>query len=194
MMWDIINNSDDVPSLRATMTNFAYIATSLDGYIAGKDGDMDWLMSIPNPDNSDYGFSNFIEKIDAIVMGRKTFEMVHSFGEWPYTKPVFILSNTLKRLPRGYEKRAKLMKGDIKTILGNLGEFGFHDLYIDGGQVIQDFLREDLIDELFIATVSILLGRGIRLFGEMDHRLKFIHLETIVHGDHLTMTHYIRDR
>ena len=71
-----------------------YISVSLDGFIATSDGGLDWLMEIPNPDKSDYGFSEFIKGIDAIVMGRNTFEKVLSFGEWPYNKPVFVLSNT----------------------------------------------------------------------------------------------------
>ncbi|MCJ7716323.1 MAG: dihydrofolate reductase family protein, partial [Anaerolineales bacterium] len=66
------------------MANIVYIATSLDGFIARKDGSIDWLMDIPNPDNSDYGFSAFMERIDGIIMGRNTFETVLSFGQWPY--------------------------------------------------------------------------------------------------------------
>lgn len=68
------------------MKNYVYIATSLDGYIATVDGGIDWLSEIPNPNNSDYGFNDFIQRVDAIVMGRKTFEKVLSFGQWPYTK------------------------------------------------------------------------------------------------------------
>lgn len=72
------------------MSNIVYIATSLDGYIAGPNNDMDWLHQVPNPDGSDFGFADFMANIDALVMGRNTFEMVLSFGvEWPYNKPVF---------------------------------------------------------------------------------------------------------
>ena len=81
--------------LEGGMTNIVYIATSLDGYIADKDGGLDWLNSIPNPENVDLGFANFMERIDALVMGRATFETVCGFDvEWPYPKPVFVLSNT----------------------------------------------------------------------------------------------------
>ena len=74
------------------MANIVYIATSLDGYIARKDGSIDWLTDIPNPEGSDFGFSAFMERIDGIIMGRGTFETVLSFGQWPYSKPVFVLS------------------------------------------------------------------------------------------------------
>ena len=81
------------------MRNVIYIATSLDGFIAAKDGSIDWLMEIPNPEGSDFGFAEFFENIDAVVLGRNTFESVLSFGQWPYTKPVFVLSNSLKTVP-----------------------------------------------------------------------------------------------
>jgi len=81
------------------MPIIVYIATSLDGHIAKKDGSIDWLMEVPNPDNSDYGFSEFIERIDGIIMGRNTFETVVGFDQWPYSKPVFVLSNNLKKPP-----------------------------------------------------------------------------------------------
>ncbi len=72
------------------MTNVVYIACSLDGFIARKDGSIDWLTDLPNPDHSDYGFSDFIDGIDGIVMGSGTFETVLAFGSWPYAKPVFM--------------------------------------------------------------------------------------------------------
>ena len=74
------------------MSNIVYIAQSLDGYIADKDGGIDWLSDIPNPEDNDFGFADFINKIDAIVMGRNTFQKVVTFGTWPYTRPVFVIS------------------------------------------------------------------------------------------------------
>ena len=84
------------------MSNIVFIATSLDGYIADKDGELDWLQSIPNPENLDMGWVDFIERIDAVVMGRNTFDMVCSFDcDWPYSKPVFVLSNSLQSMQMG---------------------------------------------------------------------------------------------
>jgi len=78
-------------------TNSVFIATSLDGYIADRNGKIDWLNTIPNPDNNDMGYTEFTKGIDALLMGRKTFETVLGFdGDWPYNKPVFVLSNKLK--------------------------------------------------------------------------------------------------
>ena len=90
------------------MSNIVFIATSLDGYIADKDGGLDWLQSIPNPENLDMGWGDLIDRIDALVMGRKTFEKVCSFDcDWPYSKPVFVLSNSMKSKPDGYEGKAE---------------------------------------------------------------------------------------
>jgi dihydrofolate reductase len=176
------------------MTIYVYIATSLDGFIASQDGGIDWLMEIPNPDQSDYGFSEFIDKIDAVVMGRNTFEIVHSFQEWPYTKPVFVLSNTLHSLPNGYEERAELINGDPISIVKYLNERGYNDLYIDGGKVIQGFLEKDLVDEMIITRVSVLLGNGIPLFKDLKQILKFRHERTIVYTEDLVKSHYKRIR
>jgi len=94
------------------MTNLVYIAASLDGFISDKDDGLDWLQSIPNPNNLDFGYASFIDRIDAIVMGRKTFEKVCSFDcDWPYSKPVFVLSNSLSALPEEYERKAELITG-----------------------------------------------------------------------------------
>lgn len=82
------------------MPNIVFIATSLDGYISDKDGGLDWLQSVPNPDNLDMGWAGFIGRIDAVVMGLNTFDVVCNFDcAWPYSKPVFVLSNSLESLP-----------------------------------------------------------------------------------------------
>ena len=81
------------------MTCYVYIAQSLDGYIAGPNGELDWLYEVENPDDSDFGYAEFIDQVDALVMGRNTFEMVLSFDVWPYTKPVYVASSTLESVP-----------------------------------------------------------------------------------------------
>ena len=94
------------------MANLVFIGTSLDGYISDKDDGLDWLQSIPNPDNLDLGWGDFLKRIDAILMGRKTFEKVCSFDcPWPYPKPVFVLSNSLSSLPEEYDGKAELTNG-----------------------------------------------------------------------------------
>lgn len=176
------------------MTNYVYIATSLDGFIATSDGGLDWLEFFPNPEQSDYGYAEFMNCIDAIVMGRNTFEKVLSFGEWPYNKPVFILSKTLTTLPEHICDRAEIINGDIQNIVTQLNQLGYQNLYIDGGRVIQSFLQEDLIDQMIITRVPILLGEGFPLFGQLNQHLKFRHKKTEIYNDIQVKTHYIRDR
>lgn len=174
------------------MTNIVYIATSIDGYIAGKDGNIDWLMEVPNPDQSDFGFADFLDRIDGIIMGRKTFEMVVSFGEWPYPKPVFVLSNTLKSVPENLQDKSEIVHGDLKKILDLLKKRGFKNLYIDGGKTIQSFLRENLIDELIITRVPIILGAGTPLFADLKSEIKLKHAETEIFNNSLVKSRYIK--
>jgi len=176
------------------MSNYVYIATSLDGFIADEDGGIDWLMEIPNPDESDYGYADFIEKIDALVMGRNTFEKVLTFGEWPYSKRVFVLSNSLTEIPDQLIDKVEIFKGDIRGVVQDLNRQGYENLYIDGGKVIQCFLKEDLIDELIITKIPMLLGRGIPLFGDIDQNLKFKHKKTEILNKMLVKSCYSRDR
>lgn len=176
------------------MAIYVYVATSLDGFIATSDGGVDWLMEIPNPDKSDYGFAEFMRGIDAIVMGRNTFETVLSFGGWPYNQPVFVLSNTLAEIPERLTGKAEIISGPLGTLLNQLRERGYLNLYVDGGRVIQSFLAADLVDEMIITRVPILLGDGIPLFGKLTERLGFVHKKTEVLNETLTKSYYTRVR
>jgi len=172
------------------MTLFIYIAQSLDGYIAGKNGELDWLNNIPNPVNSDFGFSAFMNEIDAIVMGRNTFEVVKGFNSWPYTKPVFVISSSLAELPPEFSGKAEIMDQQPKQIVDQLHKKGYNQLYIDGGSLIQSFLAENLIDELIITSIPVLLGGGISLFGKLENRIHFkLHKSEILSGS-LVKNHY----
>jgi len=175
--------------------NIVFIAKSLDGYIAGINGELDWLETIPNPEKASMGFVALMNEVDALVMGRATFETVCGFGgEWPYAKPVFVLSNSLTQIPEKFKTKASLLKGREKEILKIIHEKGFHKLYIDGGKTVQNFLKEDLIDELRITTIPILLGNGISLFGNLPKSLEFNHLKTEVFLNQLVQSHYERKR
>ncbi len=171
------------------MKNIVYIATSLDGYIADKNDGLDWL---PSPDSADFGFDAFMETIDAIVMGKNTFNMVLSFGgEWFYTKPVFVVSSSLKSIPKELEEKVFLIQGSPTKITNLLRKEGFENLYIDGGVTIQNFLKEGLIDELIITTIPILLGGGKPLFGKLDKPLEFKCIESKVIAG-MVQNHFVK--
>ncbi len=175
--------------------NKVFIATSLDGYIADKEDKIDWLHAIPNPDHDDMGFNTFISSVDAIVMGRTTFETVLGFGiDWPYKIPVFVLSTTLSAVPDELVGKVQLVKGSIQEILKIIHDQGYHDLYIDGGTTIQGFLKEDLIDQLIISTIPVLLGGGSPLFGALDNTLAFEHVKASRFLDAIVQNEYRRKR
>lgn len=174
------------------MTNMIYIAVSLDNFIATQDGGLDWLYAIPNPERSDYGFAEFLKHIDAIVMGRNTFETVLGFDTWPYQKPVFVLSRTLAKLPEKAAGKAELIRGEPTEVVAALNARGYQNLYIDGGRTIQGFLEADLIDEMVITRVPILLGGGIPLFGRLPNELKFRLVSTERLNDTLVKSIYHR--
>lgn len=175
--------------------NKVFIATSLDGYIADKNGSIEWLHSIPNPDNNDMGYQNFISGVDAIVMGRSTFEVVCGFDiDWPYTIPVFVLSNNILSIPVELKDKVSLVNGKLSDILDKIHHLGYNNLYIDGGKTIQGFLEEDLIDELTITIIPWLLGEGIPLFAVMPQRLFFECTETNIFLGQVVQNHYVRKR
>lgn len=175
--------------------NSVFIATSLDGYIADKNGGIDWLHSIPNPNNDDMGYIEFTRNIDALVMGRTTFETVCGFDiEWPYEKPVFVLSNTLMEIPESHQGKAFLVTGSLAEILNYIHQQGHYHLYVDGGATIQSFLKEDLIDEMLITTFPILLGGGYPLFSELSNELEFELIESKIFLNQLPQNHFRRKK
>lgn len=175
--------------------NSIYLGMSLDGYIADKNDGLAWLDMVPNPDGDSMGYYDFMDRIDALVMGRRTFEVVDGMDvEWPYTKPVFVLSASLRALPEQYADKVFLINGSPREVLMELHAEGYHRLYIDGGQTAQQFLREDLIDEMILTRIPILLGGGIALFGDLDQELKFELQSSRIHLKHLVQSHYVRKR
>ncbi len=176
-------------------TNSVFIAASLDGFIADSDGKIDWLHATPNPENDDMGYNAFIARMDAIVMGRVTFETVRGFDmEWPYSLPVFVLSNTMSSVPEDLQDKVALVSGSLSQVLDTIHGSGYRHLYIDGGSTIQSFLREDLIDEMIVTTIPVLLGGGSALFGTLDGPLAFHHVKATRYLDAIVQNHYKRKR
>lgn len=175
------------------MRTIVYIGTSLDGFIARKDGNIDWLVQFAN-DQAMHAYEEFMSRIDAIVIGRGTFEKVLTFPSWPYDKKVFVLSTTIKQVPDVIREKVTILSMKPGEVLGHLSNEGFSGIYIDGGKVIQEFLKEDLIDELIISTMPILIGSGIPLFGHLNSDLRFKHIRTEVSSNELVRSYYERKR
>ena len=175
--------------------NSVYLGVSLDGFIADRDGGLEWLDQIPNPNKDDMGYPAFMNRIDALVMGKNTFETVLGFDvDWPYQKKVFVLSNTRKDIPENLSDKVEILKGDLKNVLAIIHQQGYERLYIDGGKLIQSFLEEDLIDEMILTTIPVLLGGGVPLFGDLNDHRWFKCESSRVLLDHMVQTHYVRNR
>ena len=138
-----------------------FIATSLDGYIARPDGTFDFL-SIVEQQDEDYGFAEFFASVDALVIGRNTYETALAFPEWPYAgKRCLVLTH--RETPSVHGEQ--FFAGAAAGLVEQLGMAGAQRLYVDGGAVIRDFLAGDLIDDLTLSIVPTPLGKGIPLFG-----------------------------
>ncbi len=175
--------------------NIVFLGKSIDNYIAGKNGELDWLDMIPNPDQLDMGYNDLMNEIDAIVMGRTSFETVLGFGiDWPYTKPVFVLSYSIKEIPKNLKDKVTLLSGNETDVLDIIHKKGFNNLYIDGGSVVQNFLKQDLIDELRLTTLPIVLGDGIPLFDLLPKALEFEHTKTEVFYNQIVQSCYRRKK
>lgn len=169
-----------------------YIAATLDGYIARENGDLDWL---PGSDgqagDEDYGFKEFMDSVDILVMGRHTYEKVLAFGRWPYgNKPVVVLSSKPVNIPPNIAGTVEAKSCTPTELVKQLSGRGAKHLYIDGGKTIQSFLKAGLIRQLIITTVPVLIGRGIPLFGPLDKDIKLRHIGTRVFASGLVQSTY----
>lgn len=148
-----------------------FIATSLDGFIARPDGSLDWLVQAQAtaPAGEDFGYAEFMANIDALVMGRKTFDTVLGFDPWPYgERPVWVMSRqpTLA-IPEALRPAVRHGGADARALLLQLAQSGVRRVYLDGGELIQAFLFEDLVDRITLTTIPVLLGQGRRLWGAL---------------------------
>lgn len=170
-----------------------FIATSLDGYIAREDGSLDWLneASARNPEGGDYGYARFISDIDALVIGRSTFEQVLTFGEWPYgSMPVVVLSRSLKTLPAYLPRTVSLSAEQPEQLVQRLTSTGYHHLYIDGGRTIQGFLAAGLVNEITITLIPVILGSGKPLFGTQAGDVRLELIRSLAYESGFVQNHY----
>lgn len=148
-----------------------YIAASLDGFIARKNGDLDWLPPGKEGDE-DFGYAEFMSAIDHVVMGRNTFEKVLTFGGWHYDKKVIVLTSRDLTIPPELADKVESLHLSPRELIREMEGRGAKGIYLDGGVTIQHFLRESLIDEMIITTIPILLGEGLPLFGKLEKDVK----------------------
>jgi dihydrofolate reductase len=167
-----------------------FIATSLDGFIARANGDLDWL---PPGGGEEHGYDAFIATVDALVIGRKTYETVLSFDTWPYGgKPVYVLSTrALAPAPPG--AMVERLSGAPAELVAQLAARGVGHVYVDGGITIQGFLQAGLIQRLVITRIPVLLGAGIPLFGPLLRDIRLRHVGTRQYASGLVQSEYVVD-
>lgn len=168
-----------------------FIATSLDGFIARKDGDIGWLLDRDDP-AEDHGYDAFIEKIDVILMGRGTYEKMRDLRPWFYTRPVLVLSSSLKEqdIPADLVGKLRILDKSPEQAMEMLRAEGHGDVYVDGGKIIQSFLRAGLIADMIITRVPVLLGEGRSLFGPIASDIDLVHEHTRSFASGLVQSHY----
>lgn len=146
----------------------AFLATSLDGYMARQDGQIDWLEQANTrvSDGEDCGYARFFDSIDSIVLGRKTFEKVMSFPSWPYgKKKVFVLSRTLTAQPeKAAPHNVTILSMSVSQLDAFLQSEGARSVYVDGGDVVRQFIQSALLNEITITRIPVLIHSGTRLF------------------------------
>ena len=171
-----------------TLQASVFVGTSLDGFIARMNGEINFL---PPGGGEPHGYQEFMATVDALVIGRKTFETVLTFETWPYGgKPVFVLSTgALAPAPLGAV--VERMAGDPADIAVRLADRGIRHVYVDGGITIQRFLQAGLIQRLTITRVPVLIGTGIPLFGALQHDIVLTHVATRQYASGLVQSEYL---
>jgi dihydrofolate reductase len=173
------------------ISGHVFIATSLDGYIAKPNGDIEWLIARDDP-SEDHGYNDFIKDKDGIIMGRGTFEKALTFNPWPYKIPIAVMSKTFNSLniPEKLKARVRIFNDSPSNVMKILEIEGWRKVYIDGGLVIQSFLREKLVSDMVITTVPVLLGSGRALFGSLTEDVSLTHLKTCAYSSGLVQSTY----
>lgn len=170
------------------MTVSVFVGISVDGFMARPNGDLDFL---PAGGGEPHGYDEFMASVDALVIGRKTFETVLAFAAWPYgRKRVVVLSSQPVDLSGVRGGVVEQMAGAPAEIVSKLAASGAHHLYVDGGITIQGFLRAGLVQRLIITRVPVLIGDGIPLFGTLPRDIQLRHVRTQHYPSGLVKTEY----
>lgn len=165
-----------------------FVGTSVDGFLARPNGDLDFL---PADGGEPHGYVEFMASVDALVIGRKTFETVLTFATWPYgDKRVVVLSSRPIDLSAARGGVVEQMAGPPAEIVAKLAARGVHHIYVDGGITIQGFLRAGLVQRLIITRVPVLIGEGIPLFGALQRDMRLRHVATQHYPSGLVKSEY----
>jgi dihydrofolate reductase len=171
-----------------------YIAVSADGFIARKNGDLDWLPGADgsNPDSSeDYGYKKFSDTTDILVMGRHSFEKILTFGDWPYKdKKVVVLSSKADGIPLDLKECVQWKNSSPPDLVKELSAEGFNHIYVDDGKTIQGFLYHGLIQQIILTKIPVLIGEGLTLFGPLAGDILLNHIKTQDYPSGFVQTHY----
>jgi dihydrofolate reductase len=170
------------------MTVSVFVGASVDGFIARPNGDLDWL---PSGGGEPHGYDEFVASVDALVIGRNTFEKVLTFEAWPYgAKRVVVLSSRPVDLSAAVGGVVEQMAGSPAEIVSQLAASGVNHLYVDGGITIQRFLRAGLVQRLIITRVPVLIGEGVPLFGTLHRDMRLLHVATRHYPSGLVQSEY----
>lgn len=170
----------------AGLTASAFLAMSLDGFIARSDGGLDWLLG-RGESLGDTGYDDFFASVDAMVLGRGTYDIVREFDEYPYAgKRILVLSTTLD----GTDWPDATVHRTLDDALLTLANENRRHVYVDGGKVVQQFVRAGLLDDLTVSVAPVLIGSGIPLFGELDQDVPLELVRTRDLGSGFTQSTY----
>jgi len=171
----------------ASVKTSVFVGTSLDGFIARSNGAFDFLSA---GGDEEHGYQAFFASVDALVIGRHTYETALGFDAWPYeSKPVFVLSSRpLAQAPQGAV--VEHLSGGPADIVATLAARGIRHAYVDGGITVQRFLAAGLISRIVVTRVPVLIGEGIPLFGPTPGDIALKHVATRQYAGGLVQSEY----
>jgi dihydrofolate reductase len=167
------------------------MAMSLDGFVARRDGGLDWLMK-QKTDGEDHGYDAFMASVDGLVMGRGSYQKILTFDEWPYKKPVIVMSRTLTNsdIPEALRDSVRISDQGPRDLMEQLDSENWQRAYVDGGKIVQSFLSEGLIEDMTLTNVPILIGDGLPLFGPLTNDIDLEHIENQSYPSGLVSSKY----
>lgn len=173
-------------------TAHVFIGTSLDGFIARLNGDLSWLIRFDEM-GEDYGYDAFFSSIDALILGRLSYDAALASGAWRYSKPALVASSRMSDadIRSDLIGKVRVTRADPAGMLEEAAALGWQRVYVDGGKLIQSFLKAGLVSDMIITRVPVLIGEGLPLFGQVKRDLEFRHVETRAFPSGMVQSHYV---